>query len=791
MKNGTHARGSAGFAGPSLYDGVPRDNAERLADDVVRRVLTLPERLRVSEWVQRNIVLPGGDHVEPGPIDLNRTPYCIAVLDAWDDPRVQFIALPWAAQAGKTVSLGGMLCYTVGHLRRTAGYMMPTADRMERESKRRIAPMLEACRATARELRPEREANSLLAKMFRSGHFLSMNGSNSDAAIRGPSIGPYLIDEYDAAEFDHSMANEARARGKNLPPAHTCMVIASTLGHEGVGLDAEMSTCTQYHYHVPCPRCGAYQTLKFANLHWPRPDGVRGRDVDPESARRTAHMLCERHACRAEPHGGRITERDKPWMLAMGVWAAGHELIESSGAVLETRDLPAEDTEGPGGLGLAWKTHDAMRDEIGDPDTDGRLGVRVVGDQGLGPRVAYRLGSLYSPFTTFGDFAAEWILSGGRITLKLAGNWFGEAYREPGDRIDRYGAIRLCDVAVPGRNRIGTVPHWAAALCLSADLQKDRAVCVIRAWSPRGRRSALVWAGEIETAAGGQLRELDPLRTLTLPMEQNEHGNRAQPMPIRSAVIDSGDGNRVDEVYAWALRWNRETKKTGRGSTARPAKGVSNADVPIQKTVISVSSFRGRQHEKNRDLKTLFQDEGVQLLKVSKPYYTGNVYQRVRSAMGIGDGADAVLEEVDRQQAGPSGWVYPERWEAGTDDAVCQTINTGETPIARRVSAGQYFGELTAAEMRTTTDKKGNSKAEYVVIGGRQDHMLDAERYGVALMHVTNVRRLTRRPDLVESPPAGVERAKAGGTKTVGERAAGKIAARQRSPRGAERFRNV
>jgi phage terminase large subunit GpA-like protein len=64
----------------------------------------------------------------------------------------------------------------------------------------------------------------------------------------------------------------------------------------------------QRYYHVPCPQCGHFQTLRWENLRWDKTE-------TGEHLPGTAHFVCERNGCI-------IREADKPGMIAAGEWRA-------------------------------------------------------------------------------------------------------------------------------------------------------------------------------------------------------------------------------------------------------------------------------------------------------------------------------------------------------------------------------------------------------------------------------------------------------------------------------------
>jgi phage terminase large subunit GpA-like protein len=86
------------------------------------------------------------------------------------------------------------------------------------------------------------------------------------------------------------------------------LLLTSTPTIKGASrIEAAFEQSDQRHYHVPCPHCGEYQTLKWAQVKWE--NGDEGHK--PE----TAHYICEHNGCV-------IVDTDRAAMLKVGRWVA-------------------------------------------------------------------------------------------------------------------------------------------------------------------------------------------------------------------------------------------------------------------------------------------------------------------------------------------------------------------------------------------------------------------------------------------------------------------------------------
>ncbi|MEO1584748.1 MAG: terminase gpA endonuclease subunit, partial [Planctomycetota bacterium] len=566
----------------------------------------------------------------------------------------------------------------------------------------------------------------------------------------GPAIPEGIGDEVDDDAMNEDSLEKLSARSASFPDDERCMTLASTYLDWGHGLHARAMNSQVYRYEVPCPHCGTYQELHFrgpngSGVVWDKPEtGDRWRSARAvELAERTAFYRCCNHACVQGPAGGRILGVHKPWMLAMGVWVARdpyntdgdveHVEVDDPGRVLATRSLSSAEL---GRRMLARRTYDQMRDAS---LADEQFGVSVVGGQGLPPRVAFEMGSVYSPFNGFGRLAGLWVGRGGRTDRTFSGHYLGTPHREPGDRLEPSMVAKLCTPIEEGGYPIGYAPPWALFLAMQADLQRDRAVITLRAYGARGERSGLVWVGEVPCALGADLVEIDPLRTLSVPIWQR---TGEPPLPIGCVTVDSGDGQRAPEVWVWAKRWNAARDVTGLGPNARPCKGMSGkSEKPHDRSWVDPRAMNPRQMKHAGLLAKLGR---FQVLRVNRDHYTAEVYRRVRGALAAGQDDGTLAAGGPAGLSAADAWVYPADWGEGEACSVTAACSAAQT-----MGAGRHFRELTAVEGRTVRHKQTQrERFEWVVIAGRDDHSLDAERYGLADVERRGIAQMEARPDL-------------------------------------------
>lgn len=703
-----------------LFTGAPRHAGDRLAAEVVARIAAVPPKVRPYEWAATHRKLAEGT----GPNDNwdpSLTPYTCMVMDFVDHPEVEAIVMPWSTQVGKSeVGINATL-YWASELGQAVGYVLPGIERVRKECKKRIRPAVRMCGPLADQMtgRDEDESSQLLS--FMGGASISFYSSGAVTAMRGESKPKWAFDEVDAPGFDMSAVEESSERQKAWSRAEMCKVYMSSPGDEGTGTDLLASECgSVFRYHVPCPHCGTYQTLVFDRgeygLKWTKSESHSDR-VD--TARESARYVCKCAACRASDSKGRIENHHKPWMLMMGVWVQDGEAIDSDGSVLQTRTMSrAEQWENS----LARRTYDEMRETDGEVcQLATKLGVRVIDGPGLSSRVVFCLSSLYSPFAgaTFGMMAAQFVKAG-KMTKKFCTDWLGEAWRRPGNRIEPSALIEtMPEVGDELYYELGSVPPWVLALTMAADLQRDRAIVTVRGWGKCGQMSCLVWAGEIDTKLGNNLVELDAMIGWRFPVWGKPS---ADPMRIQIFTADSGDGERVDEVYKWVLRHEKPLRKQSR--IIRSLKGSSS------KTMASMAKQK-RIENVVRQGKKMTLSRSVPHLEIN----TNMAKHALYKTLGLGLDGEVSLDSITETSRT---FVWPGKWDTQNTDAQL----SGAT---RRVPYEMYFSQLTGEEYRLIESRTAVARREWRVIPGRENHFMDTEVYQIAQADAYGIDKLRDR----------------------------------------------
>jgi phage terminase large subunit GpA-like protein len=147
--------------------------------------------------------------------------------------------------------------------------------------------------------------NTVLAKEFPGG-VLILTGANSGVGLRSMAARYLFLDEIDAypgdVDGEGDPVNLALARTRTFARRKVLMISTPKITGRS-RIEAAFAESDQRHYWVPCPHCREFQTLKFAQLQWPKGEPER------------AIYICEHCA-------GEIQNHHKHQMLPLGEWRA-------------------------------------------------------------------------------------------------------------------------------------------------------------------------------------------------------------------------------------------------------------------------------------------------------------------------------------------------------------------------------------------------------------------------------------------------------------------------------------
>ncbi len=277
-------------------------------------ILVAPPKLTISEWADRHRMLSRESSAEPGQWRTDRAPYQRGVMDAFSDPEIETVVFMKSAQVGATEILNNVVGFHVDRDPSPIMVIQPNVKPMaEAWSKDRLAPMLRdtpTLRGKVTDPRSRNSNNTITHKVFPGGH-ITVVGANSPAGLASRPIRILLGDEID--RFPESAGSEG-------DPVELAIQRTQTFWNRKIGLfstptikdlsriEKAWKQSDQRRYFVPCPQCGALQTLEWKQIQFSHDNHI----VDPDSV----YYLCQE--C-----DGMIDELDKPAMIDAGEWVSG------------------------------------------------------------------------------------------------------------------------------------------------------------------------------------------------------------------------------------------------------------------------------------------------------------------------------------------------------------------------------------------------------------------------------------------------------------------------------------
>ncbi len=279
-----------------------------IRESTVRRILSPPPKLTVSQWAEANRVLSRESSAEPGEWQNDRTPYGVEIMDSFNDPTVHEVVFMKCARIGGTSFGENISGYFIDLDPCPILIVMPTVDDAKQYSKESLAYMIRDTPCLAEKVKEPSSRvsdNTIQSKAFPGGR-LTLIGANSGTGFRRRTIRYVHNSEVDG--FPPSAGGEGDqlklAKKRTDTYANYKIFTESTPKIKGLSRIADAyEHSDQRRYLVPCPDCGHKQALTWKNLQY------EGLEVP---------LYC------CEGCGSLIEETDKFAMIAAGQWVASN-----------------------------------------------------------------------------------------------------------------------------------------------------------------------------------------------------------------------------------------------------------------------------------------------------------------------------------------------------------------------------------------------------------------------------------------------------------------------------------
>ena len=229
-----------------------------------------PMRLRLSEWIEGNLVLPQGTTAEPGRVRLWKPQRGIA--DAISDPFIETVSVIKATRVGYSTLLTATIANFVTNDPSGLLLLLPTEADARDYVVSELEPIFDATPAVAGALSAEADEsgrNTLLSRRFPGG-FLKVVPARAPRNLRRHTVRVLLVDEEDGMEptsegdpftlakrRTDSFADRKIVRGSTPTDADTSTIIAA------------YAESDRRIFEVWCPACSERHAVEWKAIRWP------------------------------------------------------------------------------------------------------------------------------------------------------------------------------------------------------------------------------------------------------------------------------------------------------------------------------------------------------------------------------------------------------------------------------------------------------------------------------------------------------------------------------------------
>lgn len=273
-----------------------------------------PERLPLSEWIERHMSIPQDVTATAGKVRL--WPFQRGIAKAISDPEIERVTVRKPVRVGySTLLTGAVLNYAINEPSPLL-MVLPTEEDCRDYVVSDLEPIAAAARATRGLLDPGADPNgrSTLTHRRFPGGFLKVKAARSPRNLRRHNARILLIDEEDGFEPLDEGDPVTLAINRTMSFADRKIIRGSTpKGGEASSIIAAYEESDRRVFRLPCPECGQRFQPLWEHLKWPsgQPD--------------LAELEC--------PHcAATIPERRKAELVEAGDWFARNpEVIGHAG----------------------------------------------------------------------------------------------------------------------------------------------------------------------------------------------------------------------------------------------------------------------------------------------------------------------------------------------------------------------------------------------------------------------------------------------------------------------------
>lgn len=231
-----------------------------------------PANDTVSQWADKNRILVSESSAEPGPWRTDRAPYQREIMDAFTQAGIWQIVIRASAQVGKSEIELNMMGRAMDIDPGPILYIQPTDKVAEDYSKRRIAPMINACPNLKKKVyrAKSRDSNNTITMKTFPGGSLAIIGANSPSDLSSKPVRYIFEDEID--RFPPSAGTEGDpidlAERRTETYRHNRKIVkCSTPTIKGASkIDKAFMHGTQEEWRTECPHCKQFSYIRFDDI---------------------------------------------------------------------------------------------------------------------------------------------------------------------------------------------------------------------------------------------------------------------------------------------------------------------------------------------------------------------------------------------------------------------------------------------------------------------------------------------------------------------------------------------
>lgn len=262
-----------------------------------------PPKLRLSEWAETHVRLPSSLSATPGPMRL--WPQQREILDVIGDDTTERVSILKSARVGATQAMVAALGHFVQNDPASVISLVPSEEDARTFIVSNVEPVFQESPALRHALMQDKTRDTLLHRRYPGGSLMVLS-ARAPRNLRARTARVLFADEVDGYEIDLRGEGDPidLAIRRTATYGNRKIVLASTpLAEETSRILRAFDLSDKRVYELPCPGCGAFAEVRWADIQWP--------EGKPEQAY-WATPCC----------GTVVEDRQKPALVEQGRWRA-------------------------------------------------------------------------------------------------------------------------------------------------------------------------------------------------------------------------------------------------------------------------------------------------------------------------------------------------------------------------------------------------------------------------------------------------------------------------------------